>query len=364
MEINYQDKPFALHHHSDENDEVATGLLLLWSGIYLFFIAYLKYSPINVYLISIFGFFLFIRWLSFRTRDIRITSNHYSESFLFFRKKQRITSYQIIQVKYDKDPNADSNQKQDEVNDECLLLQNEKYVAKFLKNEDPEFYDKLKDFVSKNLIENSTIKKSFLPFRITSSFVSPLFFYFVPIFLIISLGLYIENPKNTLRENFPEINGVLMDDSKTAKRPISNILPEKNTLNDTLAADITLKSGLSEIKLRIPKNEIRDLNNHFGKSFTGLKKGDSLTVFVDEKEYNIKVKRTERYPYFTSAHHEKRKDRLETISLIYQGVKFGDETDLLGTSRKEKSEYLYPLFFCFILLFAWIVSVFSTKIKY
>lgn len=201
-------RQFYYNPHSYELWSAGTAISCL---AYIIGVSYFELSFTNFYLLSFLIIVQLYFWICNQYEVFEFDQNSFKYRFLFFKWKMRLSSYQVVGICYDKDPTSRFPEKE---NSECLFLQNEKVRFKILKsNWELEKYEKIKTYLETNFPENNSIKKPFILFKFTSdlTLLFALFFFFTS---ILTLGVYLENPKNTKIENFVYIESTLSSDSK------------------------------------------------------------------------------------------------------------------------------------------------------
>ncbi|MGB6084639.1 hypothetical protein [Moheibacter sp.] len=331
-------RQFYYNPHSYELWSAGTAISCL---AYIIGVSYFELSFTNFYLLSFLIIVQLYFWICNQYEVFEFDQNSFKYRFLFFKWKMRLSSYQVVGICYDKDPTSRFPEKE---NSECLFLQNEKVRFKILKsNWELEKYEKIKTYLETNFPENNSIKKPFILFKFTSdlTLLFVLFFFFTS---ILTLGVYLENPKNTKIENFVYIESTLSSDSKYITPKGSNYIRIK----------LVKYPGY---KFMLFENGIKELRkNGYATKFY---KFDTIGFLIDKNDYEKSLHSYSDYPYFTS--HVKNKKEISIKGIYYKDKYILDQYDYAkGNSRNEKLWFLLPCLFAVI----WVISIFSNKIKY
>lgn len=129
-----------------------------WTGIsfltYIIGILYFELSFINFYLLSFIAIVQIYFWISRQDETFEFSQNSFTYRFLFIKWKMQLNSFQLVKIRYDKNPSSHSKIRENAYS-ECLLLQNEKARFKLVKsNWGIEDYEKIKTFLHQNFSEN------------------------------------------------------------------------------------------------------------------------------------------------------------------------------------------------------------------
>lgn len=349
MDTEEQKIIFRRRIHSYTNDpeeemQIRTGGSLILLIIWLLSVYFFEVDILNFYFISAFSGIQIIHWLYSKEETLIITKTDFTYQFLIYKKTRRIQSYQKILIRYMENPYSDKKSKYEFC--ECILLQTDKFEFKIVENAWKKNYKDIKAFLEKNYSQNKLVKRPRILFKHHREM--SLFFLLALIFTsILSIGVFLENPENIAKE-VVYYEGTLSKDASYSRGLINYIFKDSGDLVLRINEFPKTRFSLDELIL----NEIKETN-----TLPLLETGDTIGLYMDKKDYEIKLIRNRNYPYFTS--HLVSNKRVNLYGLKYDGYELNDPRKQQGQSRNENMYVLLPLIF----VFAFGINIFSNKIK-
>lgn len=338
-----------VNHFSDDPEKDAlikngtiTAVLVIWIfGILLF-----EWAVLNFFLVSAVAGFLIFFWLLGREKTLIITKTDITYQFLIFKKSRKISSYQEVSIRYLKNPYSNANRIKYEFC-ECILLQNDGFEFKIVENEWKQNYEVIKTFLEKNYRENSQIRPPRLLFKYDAE-MSLFLGMTILISLIMSIGILIENPENTPKEE-AYYEGILGRNPEYMHGLFGTFSKDSGDLWLWTKEYPKIKFSLSkEIWRGIKKKD----------ELPQLKIGDTIGLYMDIQDYEVKLSRERNYPYFTS--HFLPRRRVDLYGLRYRERDLNDhQIQWMGKYRHERGVAFLPLLF----IFGFTVNIFSNRIK-
>lgn len=320
-----------------------TVILVFWIfGILLF-----EWDVLNFYFVSALAGFLTFFWLLSREETLIITKTDFTYQFLIYKKSRKISSYQEVSIRYLKNPYSENNQIKYEFC-ECILLQNTGFEFKIVENAWKQNYEVLKAFLEKNYRENSRIRPPRLLFKYDVE-MAMFFGMTILISLIMSIGILIENPDKTPKEEV-YYEGILVRDTEYIHGSFSRAFSKDS-------GDLWLwTKEYPKIKFSLSKEIWREIKKR--DELPQLKTGDTIGLYMDIEDYEIKLSRAKNYPYFTS-HFLPRKN-VNIYGLRYRDRDLNDhQIQWKGKYRHKRAIAFLPLLF----LFAFSINIFINRIK-
>lgn len=322
----------------EDLEKLNNGILILIGVIWIYLMAF-GLDFFNYYMFSA----LIISQIFFRSmkseETLILTTTKFIYKSFFYKKSRKIKSYQIVDVKIDKNRLKHNYVKPDYKFTKCILLQGNKFEFKILKTKWEDEFDEIYNFLKNHYPENRIVKRPYMLFVNEDNFISFMLLTSLVSF-ILATGIFFENRTNTNREYIFQ-KEILSQNGYYQKGLLSSILKDSGDL-------ILPIKDFPKNKLYISKHIISKLKKEDKISI--FKKNDTIGIYLDKEDYSIKLIREKDYPFFTSHFLSKRK--VNVYGLVYHNEILFKPDFETPSSRNERMLFIMPLFFSLLFLLA------------